>query len=120
MPLFSFFKPKPETKSSRAAPLTALHFFNRATWSSRDMKTLARAGFEQNPVAYRAMRLPALRRMGGILLVLLLIQVTLGIVNVVGNLPLPVAVAHNGTAALLLAVLVMLNFATRSPSPFSR
>ena len=71
-------------------------------------------------VAYRAMRLPALRRMGGILLVLLLIQVTLGIVNVVGNLPLPVAVAHNGTAALLLAVLVMLNFATRSPSPFGR
>ncbi len=70
--------------------------------------------------AYRTMRFPALRRMGGVVLVLLLIQVTLGIVNVLGNLPLPVAVAHNGVAALLLIFLVMLNFATRSPSPFSR
>ena len=70
--------------------------------------------------AYRTMRLPALRRMGGVVLVLLLIQVTLGIVNVLGNLPLPVAVAHNGVAALLLIFLVMLNFAIRSPSPFSR
>ena len=59
MPLFSFFKPKLNAKSSRAAPLTALHFFNRATWSSKDMRSLARVGFEQNPVAYRAMRLIA-------------------------------------------------------------
>lgn len=70
--------------------------------------------------AHRTMRLPALRRMGVVVLALLLIQVTLGIVNVLGNLPLPVAVAHNGVAALLLTLLVMLNFATRSPSPFSR
>lgn len=71
-------------------------------------------------VAYRAMRLPALRRLGGFVLALLFLQVTLGIVNVVGSLPLPVAVAHNGVAALLLAALVMLNFATRSPSTFDR
>ncbi len=71
-------------------------------------------------VAHRAMRLPALRSLGGALLVLLFVQVTLGIANVLGSLPLPVAVAHNGVAALLLAALVMLNFATRSPSPFDR
>lgn len=71
-------------------------------------------------VAHRAMRLPALRRLSRVVLALLFIQVTLGIANVLGSLPLPVAVAHNGVAALLLAVLVMLNFATRSPSSFDR
>lgn len=35
------------------------------------------------------------------------LQVVLGITNVVGGLPLPVAVGHNGGAALLLAVLVV-------------
>jgi len=30
------------------------------------------------------------------------LQVTLGILNVVGHLPLPIAVAHNGVALLLL------------------
>ena len=39
---------------------------------------------------------------------LLLVQVTLGITNVVGGLPLPVAVAHNGVAALLLLSLITL------------
>jgi heme a synthase len=71
-------------------------------------------------VAYRAMRLPAMRKMGSVVLALLFVQVTLGIANVLGSLPLPVAIAHNGVAALLLAVLVMLNFATRSPSSFGR
>ncbi len=49
---------------------------------------------------------------------LLLVQVTLGIANVLASLPLPVAVAHNGVAALLLGALVMLNFAAYSPSSF--
>jgi cytochrome c oxidase assembly protein subunit 15 len=66
------------------------------------------------------MRLPALHKLGGVLLVLLFVQIALGIANVLGSLPLPVAVAHNGVAALLLAVLVMLNFATRSPSSSGR
>lgn len=38
------------------------------------------------------------------------LQVGLGISNVVFSLPLPVAVAHNAGAALLLAGMVMLNF----------
>jgi cytochrome c oxidase assembly protein subunit 15 len=71
-------------------------------------------------VAHRAMRLPALRKLSSVVLALLFVQVLLGIANVLGSLPLPVAVAHNGVAALLLAALVMLNFATRSPSPFGR
>jgi cytochrome c oxidase assembly protein subunit 15 len=71
-------------------------------------------------VAHRALRVPALRRLSAMVLALLVVQVALGIANVVGGLALPVAVAHNGVAALLLAALVMLNFATRSPSSFSR
>ena len=41
------------------------------------------------------------------------LQVLLGISNVVFGLPLPVAVAHNAGAALLLAGMVMLNFRVR-------
>ena len=41
-------------------------------------------------------------RMAWLLLGALLLQVALGITNVLGHLPLPVAVAHNGGAALLL------------------
>lgn len=59
----------------------------------------------------------ALRRRGGLLAqaanlvgVLLLVQVGLGISNVVLHLPLPVAVAHNAVAALLLLSLVYVNF----------
>lgn len=69
-------------------------------------------------LARSAMRLRGLRRFGIALLVLLLVQVALGITNILGSLPLPVAVAHSGVASLLLAVLVMLNFAAYSPSTF--
>jgi len=44
---------------------------------------------------------------------LLILQVTLGILNVVMLLPLPIAVAHNGVAALLLLSLVTLHFQCR-------
>lgn len=40
--------------------------------------------------------------------------------KVSGTPALPVAVSHNGVAALLLGAPVMLNFATRLPSPFGR
>lgn len=44
------------------------------------------------------------------LLALLIVQVSLGVANVLLSLPLWVAVAHNAAAALLLILLVMLNF----------
>jgi cytochrome c oxidase assembly protein subunit 15 len=53
---------------------------------------------------------PALRKLGGLTLLLLVSQITLGITNVLGHLPLPVAVAHNGVAALLLATLATLTW----------
>ena len=45
-----------------------------------------------------------------VLLVLLVTQLTLGITNILAGLPLPVAVAHNALAALLLVTLVVINF----------
>ena len=48
----------------------------------------------------------SLRTLGVLLLGLLLLQISLGITNVLGHLPLPVAVAHNGIAALLLLTLL--------------
>jgi cytochrome c oxidase assembly protein subunit 15 len=56
---------------------------------------------------------PQWRRWGWLLLVLLVVQVALGVANVLASLPLPVAVAHNQGAALLLATLVWLNVAMR-------
>jgi cytochrome c oxidase assembly protein subunit 15 len=55
----------------------------------------------------------SVRRGGAVLLALLLLQVSLGIGNVLLSLPLPVAVAHNGVAALLLlAMVTLLHFIT--------
>lgn len=54
-----------------------------------------------------------MRRMAGIIALLLAIQIGLGIANVLLRLPLPVAVAHNAGAALLLLTLVMLNHLSR-------
>jgi cytochrome c oxidase assembly protein subunit 15 len=70
--------------------------------------------------AFRVMRLSALRWIGAAMLTLLIMQVTLGVINVLAGLPLAAAVAHNGVAALLLAVLVVLNFVVRSPSTLDR
>jgi heme a synthase len=71
-------------------------------------------------VASKALAVRDLRGYGFAILNLLVLQVALGITNVMGSLPLAVAVAHNGVAALLLATLVMLNFAVRSPTTFRR
>lgn len=48
----------------------------------------------------------SLRHTGWVMLGLLLVQLGLGVTNVLGHLPLPIAVAHNGGAALLLLTLV--------------
>jgi len=50
------------------------------------------------------------QRFSVILALLLAIQAALGISNIVFLLPLPIAVAHNGIAALLLLTLIALNF----------
>jgi cytochrome c oxidase assembly protein subunit 15 len=50
-------------------------------------------------------------RLGAAVAAILMLQLAIGIANVVLTLPLPVAVAHNGVAAALLVAMVVLNFA---------
>ena len=57
-------------------------------------------------LAFRLFKLPRLRTGGQILLSLVLLQFTLGVLNVALYLPLANAVAHNAGAALLLATLL--------------
>lgn len=52
---------------------------------------------------------PLAKRAAGIGLLILLAQISLGISNVVFNLPLLVAVAHNGVAAILMMSLIFIN-----------
>lgn len=51
-----------------------------------------------------------IRAISVIIAVLLTIQILLGVTNVLAVLPLPIAVAHNAVAALLLLALVTLNY----------
>jgi len=50
-----------------------------------------------------------LQNVGKLLVIVLLVQVGLGISNIIFSLPLWVAVAHNGVAALLLLIVVTAN-----------
>jgi len=50
------------------------------------------------------------KRMGALLGTILVVQISLGISNVLFYLPLPVAVSHNGGAALLLITLIYVNY----------
>ena len=59
-------------------------------------------------LAVRLMRGPITRRSGALLLFLVLLQVTLGVLNIELVLPLPNAVAHNAVAAVLLAQMTWL------------
>ncbi|MCH9769503.1 MAG: COX15/CtaA family protein [Gammaproteobacteria bacterium] len=50
------------------------------------------------------------RKISLITLIVLLVQVSLGIINVILKLPLPIAICHNLVAAILLQCLVTLNY----------
>jgi heme a synthase len=83
--------------------LTAIH------WSHRigALITLLYTG----AVALVLLRTNGMARYGSLLAAVLVIQIVLGIANVLAGLPLALAVAHNAVAAVLLATLVMINFA---------
>jgi len=61
-------------------------------------------------VALRAFKIDALRKTARWLLIMIALQFTIGISTVLLQLPLALAVAHNGSAALLLVLLVTLNY----------
>ena len=83
--------------------LTAIHWAHRAG----ALITFSYIG----ALAVALMRAPGCSRLGGGLAILLALQVSLGIANVLLMLPLPLAVAHNGVAAALLVMMVVINFA---------
>jgi heme a synthase len=59
---------------------------------------------------YKYANSPHMRRQANVIGLLLAVQVSLGLSNVLWSLPLPVAVAHNAFGALLLLSLVTLNY----------
>jgi cytochrome c oxidase assembly protein subunit 15 len=63
--------------------------------------------------AWRTLRTPGIGVLGLALLAMLTVQWVLGLSNVWFSLPLPVAVAHNGGAAVLLGLTLVLNFRAR-------
>ena len=64
----------------------------------------------------RAWKIRPLRICASLVLFFLVVQVSIGISNVVLSLPLPLAVAHNAGAALLLASLIALVFKVIRPA----
>jgi cytochrome c oxidase assembly protein subunit 15 len=82
--------------------LTAIHLMHRIG----AVVVLVALGW----LGHRVMRTEGMRGLGAAILVVLALQWLLGLSNVYWSLPLPVAVAHNGGAALLLGLLVVLNF----------
>lgn len=87
------------------AALTAIHWSHRV-WAV--VVALVVGGLAASLIAT-----PDWRRHGVALSGLLLLQLGLGIANVLLSLPLPLAVAHNLGAALLLAALVVVNYRLR-------
>jgi len=83
------------------AALTAIH------WTHRLGALLT--FFYLGGLSVKLLRTSAWNMLGVMLGGALLLQLTLGISNVVFSLPLPVAVSHNAGAALLLILLVLIN-----------
>jgi cytochrome c oxidase assembly protein subunit 15 len=69
---------------------------------------------------FLATRVSGVQRIGKLLMALVCLQFLLGLLNVALQLPLPNAVAHNGTAALLLGTLLWALSASRTSSGAGR
>lgn len=88
------------------AALTAIHFVHR----SFAFVVIACAGW----VGYRASRIAGLEKLGRGLMAALALQFLTGVSTIYLSFPLLLAVAHNGGAALLVVLLVMVNYRTRN------
>jgi cytochrome c oxidase assembly protein subunit 15 len=97
-----------ETASGELLPMAALTAIH---WTHRLMALVV--ALFLSGLVLRLLRTPGYAGVGLAVGGLLVLQVSLGISNVLFSLPLAVAVAHNAGAALLLASLVWLNFKVR-------
>lgn len=86
--------------------LTAIHWVHR----NFALVAVVAVGY----VALRAIRYAGLRKLGIWMLAVLLAQFATGLSIVLFKLPLFLAVAHNAGAALLVALLVMVNYRSRN------
>jgi cytochrome c oxidase assembly protein subunit 15 len=84
------------------AALTAIH------WTHRVFALLVLAVV--GAMAWRAARVPGLQRVAKAIAAVLATQVLTGMLTVFFNWPLALAVLHNGGAALMVLLLVVLNF----------
>ena len=105
---FTLHRELGETASGELLPLTALTAIH---WVHRLMALIVTVYLAW--LALRLFRTPGYAGMGLMICMALVLQVTLGISNVLLSLPLALAVAHNAGAALLLSSLVMLNHRVR-------
>lgn len=98
-------------KLSMEARMT-IHLFHRigAFVTLILLSILSFALFKQSRSTYDPRAKRWLQRIALTLLTLLLLQISLGITNVLALLPITVAVMHNGVALLLLLTLLTLNF----------
>ncbi len=94
--------PQGELLSNEA--LTAIHWIHRVGAVVVTVYTLY--------LVQRLMKFSSMHGLALLLLGVLALQVTLGVLNVVYSLPLPLAAAHNGGAAVLLVVYVVINYVT--------
>ncbi|MFN7570876.1 MAG: COX15/CtaA family protein [Betaproteobacteria bacterium] len=102
---FTLWRDLGETASGEPivfAALVAIH------WTHRHVAYLVFAVLGR--LAWRLWRVPGCERLARALVVLLLAQLATGVSNVVFAWPLSAAVLHTGGAALLVAVLVAINF----------
>jgi cytochrome c oxidase assembly protein subunit 15 len=89
------------------AALTAIHWVHRNfAWF-----VVISSGY----VAYQALKVASLNHIAKAIFVVLFIQFGTGLANILFNWPLAIAVLHNGGAALLLALLTVLNYRVRIP-----
>lgn len=82
--------------------LTAIHWMHRLG--------AVVAGIALIALAVAVMKLSGIRKLGVILLAAVVLQIALGIANVLLSLPLLLAAAHNAGAALLVVVMVCINY----------
>jgi cytochrome c oxidase assembly protein subunit 15 len=108
---FALWRDLGKTSSGEFLPfpaLTAIHWTHRG-FAVAVTLVLAWLGFS-------ALNIEGLRKTARWILIALVLQVLSGIASVFLKLPLALAVAHNGNAALLVLLLVMLNYKARIPA----
>lgn len=92
----------PDGQNLNVASLTAIHFIHRIG----ALVVTGILGF----LAFALWRNPGTKPLAIKLVAVLALQIAMGIGNVVFQLPLWLAVAHNGGAALLLVTLILVNY----------